>query len=85
MMDSNNPNPNPNLNPNPNPNPNAILVCRHEATKTTAFVTLTLTLRAPLAKAFGALIDLNSSLLLIPVCRTIIRLEHTVKDRSWDY
>ncbi|GAB5366399.1 hypothetical protein AAMO2058_001140400 [Amorphochlora amoebiformis] len=29
---------------------------------------------APFAKAFGAVIDLNSSLLLIPVCRTIIRL-----------
>mmetsp|Transcript_21801 Transcript_21801/g.35113 ORF Transcript_21801/g.35113 Transcript_21801/m.35113 type:complete len:834 (+) Transcript_21801:61-2562(+) len=28
---------------------------------------------APWAKAFGAIIDVNSSLLLIPVCRTIIR------------
>mmetsp|Transcript_23288 Transcript_23288/g.34862 ORF Transcript_23288/g.34862 Transcript_23288/m.34862 type:complete len:869 (+) Transcript_23288:44-2650(+) len=29
---------------------------------------------APFAKAFGAIIDLNASLLLIPVCRTLIRI-----------
>ena len=33
-----------------------------------------LSLYAPYAKGFGAVIDINSSLLLIPVCRTLIRV-----------
>jgi len=33
---------------------------------------------APFAKAFGAVIDINSSLILLPVCRTMLRMMYNV-------
>eukprot|EP00466_Bigelowiella_natans_P017954 jgi/Bigna1/135715/aug1.30_g10423 len=40
---------------------------------------------APFAKAFGAVIDINSSLILIPLCRTFLRMLYNVASSEESY
>ncbi|GAB5362700.1 hypothetical protein AAMO2058_000820400 [Amorphochlora amoebiformis] len=37
---------------------------------------------APFAKSFGAIIDINSSLILLPICRTMLRMLYNVSTRD---